>query len=87
MVCDWLDWCCVRLGWREAYLANGLLVGDGVSGGCSFVARLEVVADEGGADGLDHEFVIVQGCDDDGGVGVADGSLDVGGRHFGGGGC
>ena len=69
------------------YLANGLLVGDGVSCGCSLVAGLELVADECGAEGLDHEFVVVEGSDDDGGVDVANGSLDVGGRHFEVGGC
>lgn len=64
------------------YLADGLLVGDGVNRGCGFVARLEGVADKRGAEGLDHKFVVVEGSDDDGGVGVANGSLDVGGRHF-----
>jgi hypothetical protein len=68
--------------WREEiYLANGLLVGDGVGCGSGLVARFEGVADERGAEGLDHEFVVVEGGDDDGGAGAAHGSLDVGGRH------
>lgn len=65
------------------YLANRLLVGDGVGRGCGLVARLERVADERRAKGLDHKFVVVEGGDDDGGVGAADGGLDVGGRHLG----
>jgi hypothetical protein len=67
----------------ETYLADGLLIGDGVGCGCGFVSRLKGVADERGAEGFDHEFVVVQGGDDDGGGGAADGGLDVRGRHFG----
>jgi hypothetical protein len=67
---------------REAtYLANGLAVGNGVGGGGGFVARLEVVGDEGGAEGFDHEIVVVEGGDDDGGVDAGEGGGDVGGRH------
>ena len=72
----------MNLWGKSMYLANGLLVGDGVGRGCGFVAGFERVADECGAEGFDHEFVVVEGGDDDGGVGAADGSLDVGGRHF-----
>ena len=64
------------------YLANGLLIGDRVDCRCGLVARLEGVADECGAEGFNHKFVVVEGGDDDGGVDAADGSLDVGGRHF-----
>lgn len=67
---------------RGAYLANGLLVGHGVGCGCGLIAGLERVADERGAEGLDHEFVVVEGGNDDGGVGAANGGLNVGGRHF-----
>ena len=70
------------MGQGEVYLANGLLVGDDVGCRCGLVARFERVADERGAEGLDHELVVVEGGDDDGGVGAADGSLDVGVRHF-----
>lgn len=73
---------CCEYGARKKYLANGLLVDYGVGCGCGLVAGLEGVADECGAEGLDHEVVVVEGGDDDGGVGAANGSLDVGGRHF-----
>lgn len=73
--------------WREggggrAYRANGLLVSDGVDGGRLLVAALKLVADKGGAERLDHELVVVEGLDDIGGGDVADGSGDLGGRHF-----
>lgn len=67
------------------YLADGLLVCDGVGCACGLVARVKGVADEGRAQGFDHEFVVVQGGDDSGGGGAADGGLDVGGGHFDGG--
>jgi hypothetical protein len=67
---------------RKAYLANGLLVGDGVCGGRVLVAGFVGVADECWAERLDHQFVVVQGSDDDSGVNAVEGSRDVGGRHF-----
>jgi hypothetical protein len=66
----------------EAHLANGLLVGDGVGGRSILVAGFVGVADECWAQSLDHQFVVVQGCDDDGGVDAVEGSGDVGSRHF-----
>lgn len=70
--------------WRHerSHLANGLLVGYAVGGRRSGIARFEGVADERWAEGLDHELVVVESGNDDGGIGVADGSLNVGGRHF-----
>ena len=68
--------------WERTYLANGLLVCDGVGCGCVLIAGFERVTDECGAEGLDHEFVVVEGGNDDGGVGAANGGLNVGGRHF-----
>jgi hypothetical protein len=72
-----------RGAWEKTNLSNGLLVGHhvGCGGGC--VAGVEGVADQCGAEGFDHEFVVVEGGDDGGGGGVADGGLDVGGRHLG----
>ncbi|KZL65427.1 hypothetical protein CI238_11013, partial [Colletotrichum incanum] len=66
-------------------LANGLLVGDGVGGGLTKTdgAGLKVVGDEGRAEGLDHEVVVVDGGEDGGLVNAGrDGSGDDGGRHF-----
>lgn len=68
------------------YLANGLLVGDVVGGLGGRVARVELVGDEGRAEGLDHEVVVVESVDD---LLLADaggqGSGNAGGGHFGGG--
>lgn len=66
-----------------AYLANGLLVCDCVGGCGALVAGLELVADEGRAQSLDHEIMVVQGCDNDGGLGAVERSGDVRSRHFG----
>jgi hypothetical protein len=65
-----------------AYLANGLLVGDGVGGAGSFVAGLEGVADECWAERLDHEVVVVESGNDDGGIDTVEGSGDLGSRHL-----
>lgn len=45
-------------------LTNGLLVGHVVGGLCGRITRVELVGDEGGAEGLDHEIVVVEGDDD-----------------------
>ena len=66
-----------------SYLANGLLVGDSVGSTCSLVARFESVADERWAEGLDHEVVVVESGNDDGGVDTVEGSGDLGSRHLG----
>lgn len=55
------------------YLANGLLVRDGVGGRRGFVTALEGVAYECGTERFDHEVVVVQGGDDDGGVDAGEG--------------
>jgi hypothetical protein len=65
------------------YLANGFAVRDGVRCACGFVARLEVVGDQSRTEGFDHEVVVVEGCDDDRGGDVGEGSRDVGSRHLG----
>lgn len=67
---------------ERAYRANGLLVSDRVDSSGLLVAALELVADERGAEGLDHEVVVVECLDDIGGGEVANGSGDLGGRHF-----
>ena len=65
----------------KSYLANGLLVGDGVGSASSLVAGLESVADERWAEGLDHEVVVVESGNNDGGVDTVEGSGDLGSRH------
>ena len=65
----------------EAYLAHGLLIGDGIGGLGVFVARYEFVGDEAGTEGSDHDVVAVEGGDD--GVDIdagGDGGGDCG-RH------
>lgn len=69
--------------WERTNLSDGLPVGYHVACGRACVARVECVADQRGAEGFDHEFVVVEGGDDGGGGGAADGGFDVGGRHLG----
>jgi hypothetical protein len=71
----------VESGWT--YLANGFAVRDRVRCACGFIARLEVVGDQGRTEGFDHEVVVVEGCDDDFGGDAGEGSRDVGSRHLG----
>lgn len=66
----------------KSYLADGLPVGNGVGSLGALVTRLEVIADECGTKGLDHKVVVVQSCDNDGGVNAIERSRDVGSRHF-----
>ena len=72
-----------RGAWEKTDLSDGLLVRHHVGCGCACVAGVEGVADQRGAEGFDHEFVVVEGGDDGGGGGAADGGFDVGGRHVG----
>jgi hypothetical protein len=72
------------MGNGEAYLANGLAVGDGVGGLRLLVAGFEVVGNQGGTEGFDHQVVVVERSDDDAGVDAVEGGGDVRGRHFGG---
>lgn len=65
-----------------AYLADGLLVGDGVGGRGVLVAGLESVADERWADSLDHEVVVMESGNDGSGVNTVERSGDLGSRHF-----
>lgn len=65
-----------------AYLSNGFLIGNGVGCRGVFIAGLELVADKCWAQRLDHQLVVVQGCDDDGGVDAVERCGDMGGRHF-----
>jgi hypothetical protein len=44
-----------------------------------------VVGYQGGTEGFDHEVVVMEGGDDDGGVDAGKGSGDVGCRHIDGG--
>lgn len=55
---------CGCAGCRDTHLTNGLLVGHVVGGLCGRITRVELVGDEGGAEGLDHEIVVVEGDDD-----------------------
>lgn len=48
--------------------------------GC-FVAAYEVVRDQRGTESLDHQVVVVQGCDDSSRRSAGNGSGDVRGRH------
>lgn len=50
--------------WGKAYLAHGLLVSDGVGGFGGGVAGDEFVGDEAGAEGFDHDVVVVEGGDE-----------------------
>ena len=74
--------CDCQYGENVIYLANGLAVCDRVRCLCVFVARFEVVADERWAQGLDHQVVVVESCDDDASIDAVDRSGDVRGRHL-----
>jgi hypothetical protein len=67
---------------EESYLTNGFPVGDGVDSAGSLVAGFEGVADERWAERLDHEVVVVESGNDDGGIDTVEGSGDLGSRHI-----
>lgn len=64
------------------HLTNWLAVRDGVGRLGRFITAEEVVRDKSGTECLDHQVVVVQRCDYDGGRGACEGSGDLRGRHF-----
>ena len=61
------------LGDCVTHLANGFLVSNGVGSRRVFVTRLESVAYKRRTKRFDHEVVVVQSSDDDGGVNAGEG--------------
>ena len=63
------------------YLTNWLSIGDRVCGLCCSVAAEEVVGHECRTQSLDHQVVVVQGCDNNSGRCTSERSGDVRSRH------
>jgi hypothetical protein len=66
----------------STYLADGLSISNGVRCLGALVTRFKVVVDKRWTQRLNHQVVVVQGSNDNGGVNAVKRSRDVGSRHF-----